>query len=237
MYKTFLFDLDGTLLPLDMNSFMKNYFNGVAKIFNELELDLEKAQGAFLAGTMAMVNNDGSRTNEQAFWQTFDSMIDYTGIKLYERFEVFYEEEFQENRAHTRTVEGLNDVMKKLKESGHRLLIATNPLFPKLASVSRVKWAGLDPELFEEITTYEDYHYCKPNVKYFEEMVDKFKIDPHNSIMIGNDAQEDLVSKELGFETYLITDHLIDRSNGAYQADHVGTYDDFLAYINQFITV
>lgn len=237
MKKTFLFDLDGTLLPLDMDSFMHHYFKGVAKLFNELNLDFESAKKGFFAGTIAMMNNDGSQTNEQAFWNTFKQMVDYNHDELYPRFEQFYENEFQQYKQHTGVVEGLNEKLKALKDSGHRLLVATNPLFPKQASYSRVTWADLDPELFEEITTYEDYHFCKPNINYYKELIERFDINPKNTIMVGNDAQEDLVVKELGIETYLVTDHLIDRNDGKYITDHQGTMSDFLEYLNQFITV
>ena len=124
--------------------------------------------------------------------------------------------------------------MIHLKSKGYRLIVATNPLFPEIATMSRIQWSGLDSHLFDEITTYEDYHYAKPNIKYYQEILEKFNIDPKDCLMVGNDAQEDLVVRELGIPTYLITDHLIDRSNGNYQSDYQGTMEEFLSFINNY---
>lgn len=233
MDKVILFDLDGTLLPLEMDEFMHSYFSGVSKIFHEQGLPLKETTQAFMLGTQAMIDNDGSRTNEQAFWETFSSMVDHKHLDLISVFENFYQTEFQEFKKHTQLVEGLNEALINLKAQGTRLILATNPLFPKIATMSRIQWAGLDSSLFDEITTYEDYHYTKPNVEYYQEILNKFNLKPEQCFMVGNDAQEDLVIRELGIPTYLITDHLIDRSNGQYESEHSGTMDEFLAFITQ----
>lgn len=233
MKKVLFFDLDGTLLPLDMDDFMKSYFTGVSKKFVELGLPVKEATQAFMISTQKMVDNDGTKTNEQAFWDSFSSLIEFDYPTVHETFKKFYETEFQDYKSHTQAVVGLNEALRKLKDKGHRLFLATNPLFPDIATYSRIKWAGLDADLFEEISTYEHYHACKPNLAYYQEMIEKFNLDPADILMVGNDAQEDLVVKELGIETYLITDHLLDRSNGNYQADHQGSMSDFLEYITQ----
>lgn len=234
MNKVILFDLDGTLLPLEMEDFMNAYFKGINNVFNELGFDGQQTFKIFLKATQAMVENDGSKTNERQFWDTFDTYINYDGIPLLERLDAFYQHEFQDYQNHTSLVEGLNDVMIHLKSKGYRLIVATNPLFPEIATMSRIQWSGLDSHLFDEITTYEDYHYAKPNIKYYQEILEKFNIDPKDCLMVGNDAQEDLVVRELGIPTYLITDHLIDRSNGNYQSDYQGTMEEFLSFINNY---
>ena len=51
------------------------------------------------------------------------------------------------------------------------MVAATNPLFPKVATMNRLRWAGFDPEDFALFTTYEHYHYCKPNPAYYTEVL------------------------------------------------------------------
>lgn len=233
MIKTIFFDLDGTLLPLEMDDFMRSYFGGVSKVFNEIGLPLKETTQAFMISTNAMINNDGTKTNEQQFWDTFSSLVDHQHLNLHSIFENFYTTQFQDYQSHTSQVEGLNQALVVLKAKGYRLFLATNPLFPRIATQSRVKWAGLDESLFDEITTYEDYHYSKPDVRYYQEIIEKFDLDPKEILMVGNDAQEDLVIKELGIPTYLITDHLIDRSSGAYESDYSGTMSEFLEFLTK----
>ena len=49
-----------------------------------------------------------------------------------------------------------------------------------------------------------------------------------------DDAQEDLVVRELDIPTFLITDHLIERSNGNYQSEYQVSMGEFLSFINNY---
>ena len=79
----------------------------------------------------------------------------------------FYANEFNQAIAVTQPNSLSDKVVKKAKEKGICTYLATNPVFPKVATMNRIKWAGLDAEDFELITTYEDNCYCKPNVDYY----------------------------------------------------------------------
>ena len=80
---------------------------------------------------------------------------------------------------------------------------------------------------FELVTTYENFGCCKPNLKYFEEICKKQDIKPEDSIMIGNDVDEDLCSAKLGFDTYLITDTIVNRDNKDYSDYKNGSFEEF----------
>ena len=60
-YKAILFDLDGTLLPMDNNVFVKGYFKELAKKLSPIGLEPDKLIETVWAGTKAMVKNDGLR--------------------------------------------------------------------------------------------------------------------------------------------------------------------------------
>ena len=64
---TVLFDLDGTLLPMDNDAFTKGYFKLLAAAMMLHGYEPQKLVDSIWAGTAAMVKNDGSRTNEEAF--------------------------------------------------------------------------------------------------------------------------------------------------------------------------
>ena len=65
---TVLFDLDGTLLPMDNDAFTKGYFKLLAAAMMPHGYEPQKLVDSIWAGTAAMVKNDGGRTNEEAFW-------------------------------------------------------------------------------------------------------------------------------------------------------------------------
>ena len=66
--KAVLFDLDGTLLPMDQDVFVKTYFKGIAAKLAPYGYEPKALIDAIWAGTIEMIKNDGRRTNEEAFW-------------------------------------------------------------------------------------------------------------------------------------------------------------------------
>ncbi len=126
------------------------------------------------------------------------------------------------------------EITNILKQKGYRLVCATNPLFPSLASAALLAWSGEDNSAYEHISTYEDFHYCKPNPDYFNEVFTKWKINPDNCIMVGNDTQEDGVIEKLGVNCYIVTDHLINHDNKEIKTYWHGDSQALLALVKTF---
>ena len=80
------------------------------------------------------------------------------------------------------------------------------------ATASRIRWAGLTPEDFELITTYENIGCCKPNPAYYQEILRRLGAEPGDCLMVGNDTGEDMIAETLGIKTFLLTDCLINKS-------------------------
>ena len=79
MYEALLFDLDGTLLPMDLDAFLKAYFNCVSRKFAHL-LPPDKLVSDILHGTAAMVKDCDRRfTNREVFWASFSARAGSTG--------------------------------------------------------------------------------------------------------------------------------------------------------------
>ena len=71
MIKTILYDLDGTLLPMDQDIFTKAYFKAVVKKMIPRGYDSEKLIKVIWEGTGGMVMNSGDAPNEESFWKIF----------------------------------------------------------------------------------------------------------------------------------------------------------------------
>ena len=209
---TLLFDLDGTLLPMDQDLFVKAYLSGLCKKLAPLGYDPKTAAEAIWKGTAAMVKNDGSRRNEEVFWQVFCGIFGEKAREDMPRFEEFYRNEFQQVAQVCGHTPAAAELIAWAKKRGLRLVLATNPLFPAVATHSRVRWAGLDPADFAHITTYENSSLCKPNPAYYREVLDALHLQPEECAMIGNDAQEDGAIATLGVPVFLLTHSLIDRT-------------------------
>ena len=123
--------------------------------------------------------------------------------------------------------------MRQIKEWGFRTALATNPIFPAVATESRVRWVGLEPSEFEWYTTYENASFCKPNPSYYAELLDKLALRPQECLMVGNDAAEDLAAQTLGVEVFLLTDCLINREGRDISACPQGGFDQLLEFVDR----
>lgn len=231
--KMILFDLDGTLLPMDQDIFIKTYFGLLAKKLAPYGYEPERLINAVWQGTAAMVKNSGNCSNEEAFWETFATAYSAKVKEDISLFDEFYHNEF----SGVKEVCGYNpqaaETIKKLQEKGFRLVLATNPLFPRIATENRIRWAGLCPEDFELYTTYETSHYCKPNPKYYLEILDKLHIKPEECLMVGNDVTEDMVAREIGMDVFLLTDCLINKEQKDISVYPNGSFNELRNYIEK----
>ncbi len=231
-YDAILFDLDGTVLPMDIDYFVKSYFKVLAGKLAKHGYDPEAGIKALQIGTKAMVMNDGSKTNEKAFWDKFFEMIpEKPDTKSL--FEDFYKNEFETVSELFPPNPLVPDVIQISRRYADRIILATNPLFPYFATESRIRWAGLEVNDFEMYTSYEDYHYCKPNVNYYAELFERAGLDAKNCLMVGNDAKEDTVVSELGTDIYLITDYLLNRENRDISVIPHGDFPAFVKWLQE----
>lgn len=228
--KNVLFDLDGTLLPMDMERFTNGYFQLLTEKMAPLGYDPKALIDAVWAGTAAMVKNDGSRLNEEAFWAKFAQAFGPEALADQPVFEAFYANEFQRARQFCGYDPLAAQAVEAVKASGRRVVLATNPIFPAAGTRVRLGWTGLSPEDFALCTTYETSHWCKPSLGYYREILDTLSLTPEECLMVGNDAEEDMVARELGMEVFLLTDCLINREGRDLSPYPRGGFGDLMAY-------
>lgn len=230
---TVLFDLDGTLLPMDQDVFVKTYFGLLAKRLAPFGYEPAHLIKAVWAGTMAMIKNTGKKTNEEVFWDDFAARYGEDSRKDLPKFDEFYREDFDK----VKEVCGFNtkakEVIDLLKEKGIRVALATNPIFPAIATQKRIAWAGLVPEDFELYTTYENSNYCKPNPEYYKEIINKLGVKPEECLMVGNDVSDDMVAERLGMKVFLLTDCLINKTDTDVSDFPNGSFDDLIEFISR----
>ena len=231
---TILFDLDGTLLPMpDQELFLKAYMKALAGRIAPLGYEPKKLIDTVLRGTGAVIANNGEETNEKVFWKFFCGVFGEEALHHLPVFEEFYRNEFQQVSVTCGCDARAAKLIAALTDKGYRLVLATNPLFPAVATHSRVRWAGMRAEDFEWITTYENSSFCKPNVRYYEEVVRKLSLDPAQCLMVGNDVREDMIAGKLGMKTFLLTDNLINREGEDIEKYPHGSFEELEMYIGQ----
>lgn len=232
MITTVLFDLDGTLLPMDQDKFIEYYFGLLAKKLAPHGYEPHALINAVWEGTNAMVKNDGSCTNEEAFWNAFCSLMGEQARADAPLFQEFYENEFSQARIACGFDPKAAETVKAIQAKGIRTVLATNPLFPAIATENRIRWAGLTPEDFQLYTTFENYRHCKPNPAYYQDILEELGLKAEECLMVGNDASEDMVAEQLGIKVFLLPRCLVNRKNKDISSYPQGDFDALLAYID-----
>ena len=92
--KVVLFDLDGTLLPMDQEEFVKTYFGLLAKRMTQFGYEPQELIKAIWQGTKAMMKNDGTKLNEEVFWDELVRIYGEQCRASEKQFDEFYHYEF-----------------------------------------------------------------------------------------------------------------------------------------------
>jgi FMN phosphatase YigB (HAD superfamily) len=203
-----LFDLDGTLLDLDLRSFLGRYFEALEVASSPLIAKSPGAAKRFMeamnASVAAMMDPHPDRTNEQVF---YEQLHQRTGVDLHEHwplYERFYAEVFPTLRDTARPAAGGRETVETALRLGLSVGIATNPIFPRSAIEQRLDWAGLADLALPVVTTYESMLACKPHPEYFRQTAALLGADPRDCLMVGDDRLLDLPAADVGMRTYYV---------------------------------
>lgn len=210
MLKAVFFDLDGTLLPMDEEKFTKYYFKLLCERMAPYGFESEKLVEVIWGGTKEMYKNDGTKTNEERFWEFFEKV--YGPEKLVHKnfINEYYVNEFKQTINACAPNPMAREIVDYCKENLEYVVLSTNPIFPKMGTITRMGFVGLTEEDFDFITTYENFNFSKPNPNYFTELLKKFELKPEEVIVFGNNTLEDATcAKMAGIKCYLVGDFII----------------------------
>lgn len=233
-YHAILFDLDGTLCPMELEEFIGGYFKDIARFAAERGIDAERFARAFGAGAQAMAKRTpGGKTNYQVFWDVFFTTFDRGERDWEALFAEYYETRFGEIGRDVKKNPATRRAIDELVAKGYPLVLATQPMFPRRAVEWRLVWAGLDGKPFRHITTYENSTTVKPQVEYYAEVLAKCGLEADEVLMVGNNTLDDLVASELDIDVFLVTDHLLDPQGRGLDGVAHGTMEQFAAWVDQ----
>jgi FMN phosphatase YigB (HAD superfamily) len=204
-----LMDLDGTLLGNNTDQFIREYFKLFGQFFSSL-FPQEKVLHELKSGTAKMISNaDPQKTLEKVFDDSFFPALSLTKDQLKPQINRFYAEAFPQLKKFTELRPEAVQLVEFALKRHYDIIIATNPLFPRTAIEQRLQWAGLpvDRYPFKLITTYETFHFAKPNPAYYAEILCDLGWPGTPIVMAGNDPEMDIIpARTVGMMTYLVTE-------------------------------
>ena len=205
MSLTLLLDLDDTLLDTNLATFIPAYFQALSgKLAGKVAPEMMVR--ALIRGMNAMMESeDPTRTLQDVFDASFYRDLDLRREDLAEAIDEFYDRSFPLLASLTRQRDEAASLVEWARLCGVRVAIATDPLFPQKATMHRLRWAGIDPENVELISTFEHFHFSKTHPAYFAEVLGRLGWPEGPILMVGNDMERDLLpAHRLGLATYWI---------------------------------
>lgn len=200
-----LFDLDGTLLELSMDKYLDLYLDGMAEHLSDV-LD-PAALPAWVEATVQAVVLDTrpEATNEEVFWRHFESLSGVDRSQLTAGIGSFHHGRLP-GLAHLGSpAPGGRQAVDAARANSKYVALATQPLYPAAAIAERIRWAGLAPEEFNFITSFENMNTCKPWPQYYEAILHTLAVeDPGRVLMVGNDPILDMAAGRVGIRTFLL---------------------------------
>ena len=231
-----LFDLDGTLLEIDLDAFLRDYFAALGPVVAEVMgtgASVEVALQAVMTSTEAMTLPHADTTNREAFNATFRRLTG-TDLDLDEYalpFERFYAEVFPTLRGKMVPRAGAREAVETALSLGLKVAIATNPIFPLSAIRERMRWAHIEDLHVQVITSYETMHATKPLSGYYSQTADMLGVDPRNCLMVGDDRTLDMAAADVGMRTFYVGNAPIPT------ADYSGSTADVASLIERLVSI
>lgn len=227
---TLLLDLDDTLLNTNLSAFIPAYFQALAKNLSP-HIAPELMTRALLVGTNQMnTSEDFSNTLSDVFDASFYPLLNISRGELAPAIENFYDNIFPTLKGLTTQRPDAKPFVEWAFSKGYRLVVATDPLLPRKATYHRLRWAGFDPEQFEIVTTYEDFHFSKTHAAYYAEVLGRLGWGDGPVLMVGNDMERDIIpAKSLGLATFHVDDDPGSKSGP--EADAHGSLSDLRRWL------
>lgn len=232
MLECVMFDLDRTLLYMDQMAFTKAYLGEIGEFMTRYGYESSRLAKTIMSCTYEMIANDGSNTNHTVFWSAFAKAYGESALGDKPRFDKFYVKRFDALSTDCDKIAGAVEAVEKIRAMGLKLVLASNPVFPRLAMEKRAAWAGVDARVFDYVTSYENSKFCKPNPQYYTEIASKLSVAPENCLMVGNDVSDDIVpAKRAGLQVFLLPEYILNPKNADTSEYPYGGFDELLEYI------
>lgn len=230
--KAVFFDLDGTLLDVEMDRFISAYIKSLAPHFTDVAQHFTFGAALGEAMSALLQSENCYASNEQLFFTVLKQRLGFDAEFFRERLEHYCADGLADLESLIRPLPLAVQVLNACRDRGLKVVLATNPIFPRAIVDARLAWGGMADFPFDMITSIENTRYCKPDPRYFKDLLKGFNLSPAETLMVGNDTEHDLAAQVVGIQTFLVDTWLVNRGRG-YQPHHRGDHEQLLRFITE----
>ncbi len=199
-----MLDFDNTLLQIPNQVFNEYIPKKVLSHFND-KIEADAFFQFFKESMKVMLQHDHDIiTNLEAFLKRFSSISGFPLDETIRIFRKFYSNDFPTFKKYCEPIPKAQVLVKTAKELDIKLILATQPVFPKIVTKERLSWANLNIDDFYYISHAENSTNMKPNPKYFRNLLEIADVKAEKVLMVGNDMLYDMSASTVGIKTWLV---------------------------------
>lgn len=230
-YQAVLFDLDGTLLQVQMHTFIPKYISAFHHCCQDL-VSHQPLQEAMRAGIhLLLETQDGVCTNHQRLFDFVATQLGLDSALLQHRYADFLASNYEFLASEIEPLAMANALVEICTRAKIKVVLATNPVFPRSLIEARCRWGGIDVTAFDLVTSMENSRYCKPQLGYFYDLAAQLGLAPQNCLMVGNDTIHDLAAGETGMTTWLVDPWIMVRKGLNFTPHFRGNHEELRDFL------
>lgn len=236
-YKAVLFDLDGTLLRVNMSAFIPRYVDALAEFCAD-KVKPKKFKKSLQGATRHLIYEagDGHSTNEDRMIQYLKRELGLSEETLHSALEHFAKDGFDKLKETVRPISLAQKIISDCSATGVPLVLATNPVFPRFMVEGRMRWGGLNPDDFIYVSCFENSYHCKPQSGYFTDLTTLLKVEPQQCLMVGNDMSHDMAAADVGMTTFLVDTWMVDDNLPHGPCHHRGDHSQLQNFLQRSLS-
>jgi len=231
MIKAVLLDLDDTLVISQTARMFPAYLEALGGYGKDLAPP-EHVAGLIMESYIAsLAEYAPARTLVERFFEKFLTGLNSSDESLRLFFDQFYADYYPLLVSQFVTPQpSAPETVNWLRDHGYKVVVATNPGLPEVATLQRLEQGGLSHTGFDLITTLETMHFGKPQPEYYAEILLRLDVEPGEAIMIGDDWEKDIVpALHAGLSAYWLTTEPNDGVGRSSLVDGYGSFTEFAA--------
>ncbi len=198
MYKNYLFDLYGTLVDINTNEWKTYLWTKMAELYRfegadykPMELKKVYFEQVKKEKQLIEIENPDFTDVDIRIEKVFADLLRNKGIEPPVMFGEYTAKAFRViSTKYIKLYDGVEDLLDSLRRAGKRVYLLTNA--QRWFTAPEIKMLGLEDK-FDGIVISSDEYTCKPDKAFYNIILERYSLDPKETIMIGNDCRTDIL--------------------------------------------